>query len=33
MTNPWPGNVSQTFKANAKATYPLMQALNDGDLS
>jgi len=33
MTDPWPENVSKVFEANAKATYTLMQALDDDDFS
>ena len=32
-TDHWPKHVSKTFEANAKATYALMQPLNDDDLS
>jgi len=33
VTNPWSENVSKAFEVNTKATYALMQALNNDDLS
>ena len=33
VINPWPENIFKAFEASAKATYALMWALNDDDLS
>ena len=32
-TELWPENIAKAFEANAKATYALMQFLNDDNLS